>query len=116
MFNGKKVIMSMVVIMMVMCFYVGHSYSQEKPSEEVMERIIVKLEFGEDQFTRIKFDEFIISNSFTSKKNNRYCIEVSYIVYYIYSIGNKMEENKRYSFEKNGNQWYGWEGWGPGEG
>ena len=115
MFNGKKVLVSMLVIMMVMCFCVKYSYSQEKPSEEVMEKIIVKIEFGEDQFTKIHFDEFIISNSFTSNKNNRYCIEVNYIAYYIYYIGNRMEENKRYSFEKKGNLWYGWQGWGPGE-
>ena len=113
--NGKKAIVSMLVIMMVMFFCVKYSYSQEKPSEEVMKKVIVKLEFGEDQLTNLKFDEFIITNSFTSNKNNRYCIEVSYIVYYIHYIGNKMEENKRYSFEKKGNHWYGWEGWGPEE-
>ena len=113
--NGKKAIVSMLVIMMVMFFCVKYSYSQEKPSEEVMKKIIVKLEFGEDQFTNLKFGEFTITNSFTSNKNNRYCIEVSYIVYYIHFIGNKMENDRRYSFEKKGNRWYGWVGWGPGE-
>ena len=117
---GKKCIMSLFVMMTVMCSFVSHSYSQEKPSEDVMKGIIVTLELHTDviqNITNINYIEFNITNSFTSNKNNRYCIEVNYILNYLWGTGyeNKTENNVRYSFEKKGNQWYGWKGWGWGE-
>jgi hypothetical protein len=67
MVNVKKVIMSMCVIMMVMYFNVGYSYSQEKPKEEVMKSLIMEFDtkisykmYGKE-FTMVNFD---ITNSF----------------------------------------------------
>ena len=124
MFYGKKIIVSVVVIMMVMCLYVQYSYSEEKPSEEVMKGIIYKgglpnFESLGQHYSNINFIEFNITNTFFSNKNNRYCIEVNYIISFFSTIlgglDKVIENNKRYSFEKKGNKWYGWKGWGPGE-
>ena len=125
MVNGKKVIISMFVIMMLIFLCVNRSYSQEKPTEEVMKNIIARITLFIPQgsrttgeYTNIKFVEFNITNSFISNKNNRYCIEVNYILEFNRGRFGSLSQSKNvghYSFEKKGNQWYGWEGWGPGE-
>ena len=125
MVNGKKVIISMFVIMMLICLCVKRSYSQGKPSEDVMENIIARITLGIPQgsrttgeFTNINFVEFNITNSFISHKNNRYCIEVNYILEFNHGRFGRLSQSKNvghYSFEKKGNRWYGWEGWGLGE-
>ena len=125
MFNGKKVIISMFVIMMLICLCVNRSYSQEKPSEEVIKNIIARITLSIPQgsrttgeYTKINFVEFNITNSFISNKNYRYCIEVNYILEYNYGRFGRLSETinvGHFSFEKKGNKWYGWEGWGPGE-
>ena len=120
MVNGKKVMMSMSVIMMLICLCVNCSYSQEKPSEEVIKNIIARITLSIPQgsrttgeYSQIDFVTFNITNSFISKKNNRYCIEVNYILEYNFGRFGRLSVTKNvehYSFEKKGNRWYGWEG------
>lgn len=116
MFNGKKVIMSMFIIMMIIGFYVRCSYSQEKPSEELVKGIIFRIEIQKSGgLYPLKITNYQVTNEFISKHNGRYCVEVKYYIESTSLDLTGMVNNKRYSFEKNGNQWYGWEGWGPGE-
>ena len=113
MVNVRKVIMSMCVIMVVMCLCVGCSYSQDKPSEKEMQSLIMKINkdvFGSMEVKR-RNNQFI--NEFISKHNGRYCIEVA--IDFVDLNNRQHHENIKYSFEKKGNRWYGWHGWGPGE-
>jgi hypothetical protein len=131
-----KSIMCMCVVMVVISLCVSCSYSQDKPSNDEMISIIVSINKSKSpypyfNFINIKPILFKITNSFTSSKNGRYCIEVDYKYSFDLFDGgnpdnpaNKNPDNKnisaeganeRFSFEKKGNKWYGWGGWGPGE-
>ena len=106
----------MCVIMMAMCLYVGRSYSQEQPSEEVIKDIIFRIEIQKSGgLYPLKITNYQFTNEFISKRNGHYCVEVNYYIQSTSLDLTGMVNNMRYSFEKKGNQWYGWEGWGPGE-
>jgi hypothetical protein len=95
MINCKKVIISIGIIMMVMCFYVGYSYSQEHPSQDIIKNIIMRMELGNNinnkEFSNLKYDTLQIINSFVSKtpgghgESSPYCIEVNYKISYIFN-------------------------------
>jgi hypothetical protein len=128
MVNVKNIILSVIIIIMVISFSVKYSNSQEKPSDEVIKHIIINIEYFykndklKNQFKDINFKEFNITNSFISKQNGRYCISVDYNIIYKRLLAesipgtswkdeNDKKVNRRYSFIKEGNKWYGWEGW-----
>lgn len=125
--NKKNVIMYMCVVMMVICFSVGYSYSQEKPSGKVLIDIMILLEKQSNSLPKyikhMKLNSFVITNNFISSINGRYCVEANFDVSYegrestiaeFKQVNNKFI-NKRYSFVKKYNQWLGYKGWGPGE-
>jgi hypothetical protein len=102
------------------------SYSQQKPSDKLMLDIIIITERGnllQKYMKNVKINTFVISNNFFSTQNSRYCVEVNLDVNYEgrnkisddYRLRNDKLINKRYSFEKKHNLWYGYIGWGPGE-
>lgn len=129
MVNIKNVIMSIFVIIMVLCFFVGGTYSQEKPSEGEMKYIIgpyIKNDMENINIFLLKYEDiksyefvsFNITNSFFSKLNSRYCIKFDYEMsyeYYTIKRWNVKGTDRRFCFEKKDNRWYGEEGWGPGE-
>lgn len=126
MVNGNKVIMTMFSIMLVMCFCVGCS-SSNIPSEDEMKGIIMTIEMGHvlnDKRFKLEFDSFKITNGFVSKnkggggESSPYCIEVNYKLKNIFTDTDNIpktqeivEDNKRYSFVKKGDKWYGSKGW-----
>lgn len=125
--NVKKVIMCVCVVMMVMGFRVSCSYSQDKPSEEVMKNIISQViipGFSKDIHTNIKFDTFQITHSFFKKGTDgrdKYCVEINYYISYTFqnpnysqkmiSNENKSGKVEKFSFLKKGDDWYGKKGW-----
>jgi hypothetical protein len=98
MFNGKKVLMSLFVILLIVAFYNDNSYSQEKPSEKIIKQTILKgYSRSIDKFTKdnpnikvydLKYDSFKITKGFISKTPAKagesvpYNIEVSYKISY----------------------------------
>lgn len=96
--NGKKVLMSLLAILMIIVFYNGPSYSQEKPSKEIIKHIIIKgYSRGMDEFAKknpnikmsdLKYESFKITKGFVSKtpgsggESAPYNIEVSYKISY----------------------------------
>jgi hypothetical protein len=136
MVKGTKVLMSMCIIMMLMCFFIGCSYS-DKPSEEEMKKEIISiLEFqssfkviftgGKTPISKyINFDSFKINNSFYKVINNQYnyCVDISgNINKEVFSYDkNKPEqswiksienlEGGKYRFVKKDNKWNGFWGW-----
>jgi hypothetical protein len=126
MVNGNRVIIYFLLIIIIMSFSIKCSYSQGKPSNKVIVDIIMIMERGNSlkKYTKnMKINNFVVINDFISTNNNRYCVEVNLDVSYEgresvlvdYKPINDKLINKRYSFEKKGNQWLGWKGWGPGE-
>lgn len=127
MVNGNKVIICIFVIVMMMCLGVKYSYSHGKPSENEIKNIIILLEKHSNSLPmyikNVKYNTFVITNSFFSTINGRYCVEVNLDIRYEGREGtladfkprNYKLINKRYSFVKKYNQWFGYEGWGPGE-
>jgi len=128
MVNVKNVILPVFVIMMVITFSIKYSISQEKPSDDVIKHIIINPELYyknhnlKNQLKDISFKEFNITNSFISKQNGRYCISVDYDIIYkkllpesipgtSWKDENNKKVNKQFSFIREGNKWYGWEGW-----
>lgn len=137
----RKVIMCMCVVMMVMCFGIVLSYSQdkplqEKPTEKIMQNIISTIVLPNTPPSNITFPKFQITNGYFSKtkggggESGIYCIEVNYIMRWthtydkdhfvgttkVYYQGEKRTFNSdkvddQWSFEKRGNKWYGWKGW-----
>jgi hypothetical protein len=87
MVNGKKVIISICVIMMVIGFGVKYSYLQERPSEDIIKDLIKKMEINKgiekSHVRNIFFTYFNITNSSFNNKN-RYCIIVNYQINYEY--------------------------------
>lgn len=108
MVNGKKALMSMFVLIMAISLCVCSSYSQDKPTEEVMKRLLIRDFIGNMEYKesghKYNITKFNITNSFISKENGNYCIEVDYN---LTGIGWENKFNgKKYSFDKKGNQWY----------
>ena len=108
---------------MVSCFCIG-CFSLDKPSKEVMINIIFRIK--NDKLSNITIDyrlkdidlkpiKFNILYEFVSKHNGRYCIMVDYEIEHIPEKRIYVGSDEHYSFEKKGNQWFGWKGWGPGE-
>ena len=126
MVNGKKVIISICVIMMVIGFGVKYSYLQERPSEDIIKDLIKKMEINKgiekSHVRNLFFTYFNITNSSFNNKN-RYCIIVNYQINYEYITNNPLNNkwiwfpdrekriNIKYSFEKKNNQWNGYIGW-----
>jgi hypothetical protein len=127
MVNRNKVLITIFAILMTMCLGLKYSYSEEKLSGKVIKDIILLLAKHDKllpMYTKkVLYDQFIITNSFFSLKNGRYCIEVNSVISYEgrestlaeFKHGYVKLINKRYSFSKKYNQWYGYDGWGPGE-
>jgi hypothetical protein len=127
----KKLIIYCIAIIMIIYCIVGYSYSKDIPPEGVIQDLIVKVNIyygnvsSQKNYRNIKFNYFNINNSFLSKHNGRYCVSVDSFISYEsrytsstttgWKNGNKKIVNGEYSFEKKGNQWFGWKGWGPGE-
>jgi hypothetical protein len=105
MINGKKVIISMCVILMLMYISIGCS-SSNKPSEEEMKDIIIPIISSNpyilNTMKNIEFNIFKTTNDFFSKKNGRYCIQVDYNISYNFlgKHDNIKNNDERYSFEK----------------
>ena len=124
MVNGKKGLISVFIIMMMMFFCVKYSYSQDKPSMEVMKSIIAQQAiFLYEATENIKYTSFQITHSFFKKGNDGrdiYFVEVNYEISYNFNPaknntqGNKFQkgEVEKYSFMKKGDKWYGGKGWG----
>jgi hypothetical protein len=101
MFNTNKVLMSLFVILMLMAFYIESSYSQDKPSREIIKQIIMNgYSRSINSFTKnnpnikvsdLKFDSFKKTKGFVSKtlgasgESAPYNIEVNYKISYIES-------------------------------
>jgi hypothetical protein len=101
MLNGNKVLMSLLVILMVVAFYIEPSYAQQKPSPQIIKQNIINgysksvNELIKDnpniKVSDLKFDSFKITNGFVSKTPGRngesapYNIEVDYKISYIES-------------------------------
>ena len=123
----NKVTIIIYLIMIVTCLSIKYSYSQEKPSDRAMKDIIFLLEKSVNSLPmyikHVKINNFVITNSFISNINGRYCVEINLDISYMgrkrtiddFEFRNEKLINKRYSFKKIDNQWYGWRGWGPGE-
>ena len=121
MINGNKLLMSIFAIMMAMCFCVGCSSSQEKPSEDVMKNEILKtLPWANRADVKYSIDKFKITNGFFSKEKGSggestpYCIEVNFKLSMTSNIDVKDEQvinNRKYHFTKRGGKWYGGQGW-----
>ncbi len=124
MVNSNKVIISIFVIMMITCLDIKYSCSQEKPSEKVIKDIIILLEKDSKllpiYIKNVKYNAFDIIKEFISPQNGRYCVEVNFDI----SVEGRKSTladfkemnvrviNKKYSFVKKYNQWYGYRGWG----
>ncbi len=101
MYNGKKLLMSLLAILMIIAFYNDRSYSQQKPSEKIIKQIILNgysrsvanlsKENPTIKVSDLKFDNFKITKGFLSKKPGTagesipYNIEVNYKISYIES-------------------------------
>ena len=101
MLNGNKVLMSLLVILLAVGFYIEPSYAQQKPSEEIIKQNILKgyskslNEIAKDnpdiKVSDLKFDSFKLTNGFVSKtpasngESAPYNIEVSYKISYVES-------------------------------
>ena len=101
MFNANKVLMALFVILIVMAFHIEPSYSQDKPSKEIIKQIIINgYSKSVNSFTKnnpnikvsdLKFDSFKITKVFVSKtpgasgESVPYNIEVNYKISYIES-------------------------------
>jgi len=99
--NSKKIIISLVGIMMTLCFYVACSSSQDKPSDEVIKQTILHgYSKGINNIVKsnknikisdLKFDSFKIKNGLVSEtKGNAgesapYNIVVDYKISYVES-------------------------------
>ena len=79
--------------MIALCFCVGYSYSQEKPSEEVMKNLVININGPKglvtantgqviERYKNIIFNKFNITNNFISNKSGKYCIIVDYNISY----------------------------------
>lgn len=130
MVNVKKVTLYMCVIMMVIGLSNEYSYSQEKPSKQVMKNIIPQVVISE-MAGEIKYNIFEITHSFFKKGSNgrdSYCVEITYDISYIdypsygltlHSLDSPRSKNLKkatgydvkFSFMKKGNWWYGKKGW-----
>ena len=122
MVNVKKVIMSMCVLIMVMCFCVVFSYSQEKPSEDVMKKYILTKNFeNPSKYKNIQYESFKIKDAYFKKGNDEmdyYYVKVNYNISYtiIKESGKQINDNivkksDEYIFLKNKGKWYGKRGW-----
>lgn len=99
MLKWNKVVISLIVILIVIGFDNGPSYSQQKPSEEIIKQNIIKgYSRSLDKLTKdnpnikvadLKFDSFKMTNGFVSKtpalngESAPYNIEVDYKISYI---------------------------------
>ena len=108
-------------IVMIICFCVGCSSFQEKPSEEMMKDLMMSLVLKDHQKVKYsyKFDTFNITNSFFSKskgsggESTPYCIEGQFKLSWVFpdkQIGGQVLSGK-FSFIKKGNKWYVEQGW-----
>jgi hypothetical protein len=86
MVNVKNVIMSLFLIMTLMSFCVKYSYSQEKPSEDVIKKYILTDYFlNPSPDTNIRYTLFQITNSFFKKGSDGmdyYYVKVNYNIRY----------------------------------
>lgn len=124
----NKKLTYIVIILLFLLVYISLS-SSNKPSKKTMINIIYKIKFIDEYKDEYNFDmtnfnvkdsdlksnRFNILNEFVSKHNGRYCILVDYEIEFIPDKSFWIGSNERYSFERKGNQWFGWKGWGPGE-
>jgi hypothetical protein len=122
--SDNKVIISLFVVMMLICFSVGCN-SPEKPSEDIMKELIIGINtsnIAKGNISNIRFDKFhIISGYFSDEKSGGdivYCINVNYLLVYKFKDSRDFTEivkdNENYSFIKKGNRWYGQKGWCKG--
>jgi hypothetical protein len=124
MVNVKNVIMSLFLIMTLMSFCVKYSYSQEKPSEDVIKKYILTDYFiNPSPDTNIRYTLFQITNSFFKKGSDGmdyYYVKVNYNIRYTiinYEGSGKSKDDtitgkvvKLIFLKKEGN-WYGRRGW-----
>jgi hypothetical protein len=116
---GKKVGMSLFVIMMVMCFDILRCHSQEKPPDKIIKNFIISIDIIGDRndedtnFRNYKINKFNITQNLFSNKNNRYYIIVDYDISYEeltpkggWHAKNKKQSNRRFSLEWKHNTWY----------
>jgi hypothetical protein len=98
MFTGKKALMSLFIMFLVMAFYIEPSYSQEKPSQATMKQVILNgYDRGINKYTKenpnvkvsdLKFESFKLTKGFVSKtpvakgKSVPYNIQVDYKITY----------------------------------
>ncbi len=127
MVNGNKVAIAFFIILMTMCLNITYSYSQEKPSEQVIKDLIILLEKDSNllplYLKNVQYNTFGIIQEFYSSQNGRYCIKINSDISFEgrkstlarFEPRNVRLINKRYSFVKKHNQWIGYKGWGPGE-
>ena len=122
MVNFKNGIMSLVMV--VICFCVGCSSLEDKPSEDVMKSIITNIELNltdqsKNLYKNIKYNKFTITKKFTPKENGRYCISVNYILVFNYHkdkfVTTYDRNDIKYCFKKRGEKWGGEKYFGQGE-
>jgi hypothetical protein len=124
MVNGKKFIMSICVSMMVMCFCVVFSYSQEKPSDDVIKNYILAKNFPNiSKYKNIRFESFIIKDSYFKKGNDKmdyYYVKVNYNISFTIISHKKsgklindniVKKGEKLILLKNNGKWYGKRGW-----
>jgi hypothetical protein len=122
MVNVKKVILSIYVIIMFMFFCVVFSYSQEKPSEDVIKHYILTKNFPNiSKYKNLRYESFKIKDSYFKKgrdKMDYYYVKVNYNISYKINkesgkpkYDNIVKNGDEFIFLKNGNKWYGKRGW-----
>ena len=111
--------------MLVMYFGVDFSYSQDKPSEDVMKTYILTKYFRNpsSKDTNVRYNSFQTTHSFFKKGSDGmdyYHVEVNYKI--LYTIPNYegtgkpkddtiIGKDEKFIFTKKGDGWYGHKGW-----
>jgi hypothetical protein len=108
--KGKKALMSLIIIMMVMLSFSGCS-SSNTPTENEMINIISRGYIYEKDSTKFKIDKFKINNSFINN-SGFYCVSFNFNVVEVASGRTIGEKNDiKYTFIKEGRKWNGVAGW-----